>query len=174
MKKFALAAVAAAGLAFSTSAQAADLVVYDDDLPMMTDTGMVEADWEGFYIGGSAGFITNANAPTLGGEIGVNYLAAENFLLGISGAGLIYLDGSMDTEFFVRGRAGVVFDSVALYATGGLGIYDFNLPLWDIGAGVEIMATDNVSLFAEGFLRQEIGFIPDVVHVHAGARFHFD
>ena len=175
MKTFALALAAAAGLAFaSTSAQAADLVVYNDDLPMMTDTGMVESDWEGVYVGGSIGYIENGPSATLGGEIGANFLPAENFLIGVSGSGMLYLDGSLDTEFFIRARAGVVFDSVAIYALGGLGIYNFALPLWDVGAGIEVMATENLSLFAEGFLREEIGEIPDVLHVQAGARFHFD
>ena len=175
MKTFALALAASAGLAFaSTAAQAADLVVYNDDLPMMTDTGMVESDWEGVYIGGSLGYYPDISSLTLGGEIGANFLPAENFLMGISGSGLVYLDGSLDTEFFVRARAGVVFDSVAIYALGGLGIYNFGTPLWDVGAGIEVMATENLSLFAEGFLRQEVGEIPDVVHVQAGARFHFN
>ena len=74
----------------------------------------------------------------------------------------------------MRTRAGVVFDSVAIYALGGLGIYDFGTPLWDVGLGVEAMVSDDFSIFGEGFLRQEIGVVPDVVHVQAGARFHFD
>ncbi len=173
MKNIAIAFATVAGLAFaSATAQAADLVVYDDNLPMMTDTGMVESDWEGAYVGGSLGAYTGTF--TLGGEVGANFLPSENFLIGISASGLLYLDGSLDTEFFVRTRAGVVFDSVAIYALGGLGIYDFGTPLWDVGVGAEVMVSDDFSIFGEGFLRDNVGDIPSVPHVQAGARFHFD
>lgn len=175
MKNFAIAFATVAGLAFvSATAQAADLVVYDDNLPMMTDTGMVESDWEGAYVGGSLGYYPTFSTATLGGEVGFNFLPAENFLIGMSANGLIYLDGSFDTEFFVRGRAGVVFDNVALYGLASVGIYNVSTALWDVGAGIEVMATDNISFFAEGFLREVVGNIPDTPHIQAGARFHFD
>lgn len=173
IKTFATALLVAGGLAFAVApAAAADLIVYDDPLPM-TDVGTVSVDWEGAYVGVGLGYYPTFGDATISGEIGFNFLASENILLGVSGSGLLYLDGSNDTEFYIRGRAGVVFDRVALYGMASLGVYNFGTALWDVGAGIEVMVADGFSVFGEGFLRDTVGNIPDVPHVQAGVRLHF-
>ena len=95
-------------------------------------------------------------------------------VLGVEGSGLFYLDGSADTEFFVHGKAGVTLDKVALYAISGIGTYNFGtFTLWDIGAGAEVALTDHLTLDGQLFGREEVGVVPDVLHIQVGLRYHF-
>lgn len=102
---------------------------------------------------------------------GYNFLASEGLLLGIQGSGLIYLNGNGDTEFVVHGKIGGTFDDVAIYALGGIGVYNSNLPLWDVG--VEVAVTDSLAWNAQISGRNQIGQVPNVLHVQTGLRFHF-
>src|SRR5262245_59671316 len=135
-KKATFAAAVVGFAALSAPVLAADLVI---DTPI--DEPLVEAvggfDWEGAYVGVFGGYNFDFGVGQIGGELGYNFLGSENFLLGVEASGAFYLDGSNDTELFIRGKAGYAADQVAIYALAGVGTYDFTTPLYDIGAGVE-------------------------------------
>jgi outer membrane immunogenic protein len=168
VKSIAIGLVAA--LALALPAAAADLIVDVPDVEEIVPAGF---DWEGGYIGGNVGYAISFGDPIVGAELGYNFLVSESILLGIEGSGMLYADGSGDTEFFVRGKTGVAIDNVAIYGLAGVGIFNFGLPLWDIGAGVEVAVTDNVTLNGQVFLRGELGDVPDALFAQAGVRFHF-
>jgi opacity protein-like surface antigen len=165
----ALAGAAVSVLALSAPVYAADLIIEDEPF-MASPSGF---DWEGAYIGVFGGYAITFGEPIFGGELGYNFLPAENFLLGIEGSVLIYpFDG--DHEAFLRGKAGFVADQVAIYGLAGIGEYNFTTPLYDLGAGVEFAVADNITINGEVFGRQVWGaFPPTVLFVEGGIRFHF-
>jgi opacity protein-like surface antigen len=169
-KALAAAAATAVVLSCAVPAIAADLMV--DTPPVVEATGF---DWEGAYVGSFLGvYPTFGPSPTVGGEIGYNFVPSESFLLGVEGSGLFYLDGSAGIELFVHGKAGATFDNVAVYGLAGVGTFNFGtFVLWDVGVGAEVAVTDNLTLDAQVFGRNVIGSAPTVPHVQAGIRYHF-
>jgi outer membrane immunogenic protein len=168
-RHMALAGAAISVLALGAPVYAADLIIEDD--PFVESSSSF--DWEGAYVGIFGGYAVTFGEPIFGGEIGYNFLPAENFLLGIEASGFIYpFDG--DHELFLRGKAGFVADQVAIYGLAGVGEYNFTTPLYDVGAGVEFAVTENVTINGEVFGRQVWGaFPPTVLFVESGIRFHF-
>ena len=135
-------------------------------------------DWNGFYSGVYGAVQSSDNYGTqygLGIEAGVNaqfdffLIGAEVALQGLTG------DALETTYGQVLGRAGVVLtDDVLLYAAAGYG-FDLGGSDADLlaGGGVEIAASDNVSLRAQylhGFAQE--GDNPKD-QVTLGANFHF-
>jgi outer membrane immunogenic protein len=169
IRKFALTVAALSLAAFSAPVMAADLILDEEDVPVV-DVGS-SFDWEGAYVGGLLGYYPTFGEPVVGGQIGYNFLPVENFLVGIEGTGLVYFGG--DFELWLHGKAGVAMDNVALYGLAGVGTFNFNVPLYSLGVGIEVAVADQVSLFGEAFVREEWGDFPDVPYVQAGIRFHF-
>jgi outer membrane immunogenic protein len=166
LKTFALAAALTIAVA---PAFAADLVVSVPTVPVATGFN-----WEGAYVGGALGLYPDSGDLTISGQVGYNFLPSENLILGIEGSGLFYLDGTGDSELYVHGKAGVVVDKAIIYATSGLGTYNFGTtPLWDVGAGAEFAVTDHLSIDGEIYGRNVVGSLPTVLHVQAGIRYHF-
>jgi hypothetical protein len=112
-------------------------------------------DWSGFYAGIFTGIQTGADRDTevsLGVGAGINaafdfYLVgAEVTVQGVAG------DVGETSYGQILGRAGlIVNDDVAIYAAGGYGI-DLGAPDAEdylLGAGVELMVNDSVSVRAQ-------------------------
>ena len=146
--------VAAAAL-IAGGAQAADLIIPTTPEPIYEAAGF---DWEGMYAGIRAGGVfgdDDATAGVVGGVVGVNFMPADAFLAGVEVTGdYVWGDDTEDRgEFFANVRAGaVVTDAALIYAIGGVGVAandDDSVGVYQLGAGVEFMATDAVSIRGE-------------------------
>lgn len=191
MKKSILAAAMLLGV--TSGVQAADLGVYVPEAARYTDAGF---DWSGFYAGLAGGYGSGTarsvrlggavvdnfavNGGLIGATVGLNaqmdqfVLGVEGDLLwsGINGSAIcdanpgFTCSGSGDWLGSVRARAGVAFDQVLLYATGGLAIGGMNAKVtpapagmtgtfsdtfvgWTVGGGVEMAVTETLSVKAE-------------------------
>lgn len=191
MKKSVLA-VAVIALA-AVPAYAADLIVTEQAPVIMTDAGF---DWTGLYAGLNAGYTTGqaravgavSNATTapnftgglLGATVGING-QFDQFVLGLEGdlawsgasgstacslAPALTCTGNLNWLGTVKGRAGVAFDQVLLFATAGLAAGGARIDInpaapgitntfsgtmigWTVGGGVELAVTEAVSVKAE-------------------------
>jgi len=174
----------ATSILFSASAFAADL---PRDVaitaPLVDETG--GHDWSGFYLGLHAGYSSlDPNSPDIsliqpdsdgfsgGGHVGFNYMLSEMFLLGIEGDfSFTDLDATAlcdnpiwdcnagaDWTATIRARAGVHYNNLLIYATGGAAFIDYNgytqdggffpdsetLTGWTAGGGVEFAWGNNL------------------------------
>jgi opacity protein-like surface antigen len=170
IRKFALTVAALSLAAFTAPVVAADLIIEEEDVPVY-DVGS-DANWEGAYIGGFLGYYPQDPSFYVGGQVGYNFLVSESFLLGIQASGLVSPDGGY-IEGWLDGHAGVAFDNIAVYGLAGLGIQDDGDTLYRFGAGAEVMVANGFSIFAEGYVGNDIGQAPTVPGVAAGFRFHF-
>ena len=152
--------VAAAALLVG-GAQAADLIIPTTPQPIYEAAGF---DWEGLYAGVNAGGVfTNANGLnnlatdesqfSVGGAVGVNFIAYDPILLGLEVQG-DYVFGDNDAGIFLAlARVGaVVTDQVVVYAAGGVGLTtrsDTTESIYALGGGVEVAVTDAVSVRGE-------------------------
>jgi outer membrane immunogenic protein len=176
MKKLLLAGVGMGALALAVpSAQAADIIRHRPPAPVVVAPPY---NWTGFYVGinGGGGFghsgINNTFGSTgldvsgglVGGTLGYNYQASNNFLFGIEGdGGWSGIEGSISgaacptgscnvsTNWLatVRGRVGYAYDRFLPYVTGGVAFGDVNLTPagltgttdtrtgWTVGGGIE-------------------------------------
>jgi outer membrane immunogenic protein len=151
MKKLALAiSVLSVGVA---PAIAADLPAREYNPPSAMVAPVPVFNWSGFYVGGNVGGSWDSSASTNtaldgtfvsagsshnsgvigGGQLGYNFMAAPNFLVGIEadaqGTSLkgteTSIDGTnsrsakLDAFGTVRGRAGFTADNWLIYGTGG-------------------------------------------------------
>jgi outer membrane immunogenic protein len=176
-------------LALGGGASAADLVLADT--PMVPLVASVH-DWSGFYAGVVAGYGTgvvdysdiglmpSADPTVSGGLIGGTFgynAQFDTFVVGLEGdlawsnlngsltsGGPISFGSTVDWIGTIRGRAGVAFDSVLLYATAGLATGGLTTTLsgapgftphtdthvgYTVGAGVEAALLENVTVKAE-------------------------
>ena len=144
---------------------------------------------EGYLIGGTAGFNVQFGAFVAGIEGDISYTDVDNSTTYLNpnpfGAGPFPAGSTrstfrseMDYLATVRGRVGVAFDRVMIYATGGAAIADgtntadFGAPVtgaqqffgrssetlvgYTVGGGVEFAVTNNVSLKGE-YLYYDLG-----------------
>lgn len=152
-------------------------------------------DIDGWLGGVQIGANTRMNGIVLGveGDIAVSGIGFSNAGQGFS------LDGNVDWLSTIRGRVGFTpTERVLVYGTAGVAFAGFDLDLngggqlfggngfhtgWAVGAGVETMVTDSVSLKAE-YVYSDFGSdsysLPDPVNialrvhtVRIGANFHF-
>lgn len=199
------------------SKQAKKILVVTAALALGAGTAQAQ-DWAGFYAGVNAGYgtgnIYDGTVPGLaamfadpngllgGAQIGAN-VQFDNVVLGVeadfqksnvSGADLCPCGTAFGTDEFgtIRARAGVAFDNVLAYATGGIafgrGVLDLGMggqvvnshTGWAGGVGVEAMVHDSVSLKGEylyvDLAPQNYGGIDAGLRFHtfrAGVNFHF-
>ena len=147
--------VAAVAL-LSVGAQAADLIIPTTPQPIYEAAGF---DWEGLYAGVRAGGVftsggANTSYGVLGGAVGVNFLPADPFLVGLEVTGdYVWGNGVNSGDFFANVRAGaVVTDAALVYAIGGVGVTTANnvsTSVYQLGGGVEFAVTDVVSVRGE-------------------------
>jgi len=125
---------------------------------------------------GAPGFGFSTDGFVGGGQVGYNW-QFDQFVLGAEAdIGWANLDGSrsipggtvsVETDWLstVRGRAGVAFDRVLIYGTGGVAFAGTDVSVsgsgvtsasdsgtltgWTAGAGVEVAVTENLSLKGE-------------------------
>ncbi len=153
------------------------LVVAASAAPALAQTGR-PGNWQGVYvggtIGGAAGKTSSANTSGFTGNahVGVNG-QFDRVILGVEADAGLTSSGhtSFNTKFrqglngTMRARAGFAFDRVMVYGTGGVAMSNFsasgNGQKRDmtragtvLGAGAELMLTDNVAARAE-YLRYD-------------------
>lgn len=153
----------------TTSVMAADLVIDPVYAP-----GVVN-DWSGFYAGVFGGYGRGtANAFGLdsdidgwlaGGAVGVNFALSDLIVAGVvadvAWSNISGVTGGADVNLdwvgSLRGRVGYNGGAFLPYLTGGLAVAGVSLDIpvdstsatyagWTIGAGVEIAATENLSI----------------------------
>ena len=167
MKKFLLSGAALAVLAVATPAFAADLPARGPVYKAAPAPAPL-FNWTGFYIGGNVGYGwgdasgVSTNGWFGGGQIGVNYQFAPNWVWGveadIDGASM---DGSAGVSHFktdlfgtARLRLGYTVDRTMFYGTGGFAWADSKATLagvsnsqtnygWALGAGIEYAFAPN-------------------------------
>ena len=143
----------------------------DDDIDFDFDDN---ADVEGGIIGGQIGINWQINSFVIGAEADASAFLTEDDDLGFDddedevdewGAEAYWLASA-------RLRAGIGFDRVLLYGTGGVGFAEFETELegnddegevsvgWVAGGGAEFLLTDNLTIGAE-YLHYEFGDIGD-------------
>ncbi|UJW86070.1 outer membrane protein [Devosia sp. SL43] len=155
--------VAAAAL-LAGGAQAADLIIPTTPVPIYEAAGF---DWEGLYAGvrlggqfvGTAAYGGIAAGPAItggviGGAVGVNFVPADPFLVGVEVTGdYIWFNGFSTGEFFANLRAGaIVTDQVLVYALGGVGVQSTggaSNSIYQLGGGVEFAVTDAITVRGE-------------------------
>jgi len=167
MTRFALAIAAGiSALAFASTAQAADLIIEQPSVGVVSYSG---GDWDGVYIGGFAGFaagdlIMNGSDEDdmsgwlVGAALGANFTVTEGIVAGVVGD-IAWADiqangpASIDWVGSLRGRLGFDAGAFMPYVTGGLAVAgatvegDSNTHFgWTGGAGVEVAVTDNMSV----------------------------
>lgn len=186
MKTMLRLAVGISALALSSGAFAADLII-EEPVEVLPVAGY---DWSGFYAGVHGGW---ASGPVIVDPLDDPVSTASGWLLGVQAGGQTQMNGVVlgvegdiawtdisneddingaDIEGLVevdwlgslRGRAGLAFDQVLLYATAGIagaGVTYTDTDLdpdetasgthigWTIGAGAEVAVADNISLKAE-------------------------
>ncbi|MEO5806022.1 outer membrane beta-barrel protein [Devosia sp.] len=191
---FRILALAVTSLFSIGSANAADLIIGDPSAPVvLTAAGF---DWTGFYAGINGGYTSGqaasvgvvtfvtTNVPITGGMLGVNagYNAQfSNFVLGVEGdvawsgasgsavctANAAYTcQGALNWLGTIKGRAGIVVDSLLFFGTAGLAVggataslnpvapgltstYSGTMTGWTVGGGVEVAVTEAISVKAE-------------------------
>lgn len=162
-------------------------------VPAFTWTGFYVGIQGGYGWGRSSGTISapigvpvlaygyDAKGGVIGGHVGYNYQFTQNLVAGIEGdlewvgvkdsvtnaaLGLTHRT-KLDWQGSVRGRLGVAFDRVMVYATGGVAFADIKRNLytfpggvnllsnsdtragWTIGGGIEYAVTNNVTMRGE-------------------------
>jgi outer membrane immunogenic protein len=152
----------AAAALLSTGAFAADIPLFNPP-PAMLSATPIAYNWSGFYIGLHAGYgwadgdddNGESSGALVGGQMGANW-QWDQFVLGAEvDASWVDLD-STDWLASARLRAGLAWDRILLYGTGGVAS-DFDDGLgWVAGAGAEFLLTQNVTLGAE-YLHYDVG-----------------
>ncbi len=166
MKKFLLSGAALAVLALATPAFAADMPTRGPVYKAAPAAALFN--WTGFYIGAHGGYGWgdfggfNDDGGFGGGQIGVNYQFAPNWVWGVeadiagSGQKDDFLGANVKTDLFgtARLRLGYAVDRTLVYGTGGLAWAStkFNDGAssdkqtnigWTIGAGLEYAFAPN-------------------------------
>lgn len=167
MKKFLLSGAVLAVLALATPAFAADMPSRGPVYKAAPASTLFN--WTGFYIGGHGGYGwgdaggLNTDGGFGGGQIGVNYQFAPNWVWGveadISGGdinGSTSIPSTFKTDMFgtARLRLGYTVDRTMFYGTGGLAWADSKASLagvsdtqtnfgWTVGAGIEYAFAPN-------------------------------
>ncbi|WEK04530.1 MAG: outer membrane beta-barrel protein [Candidatus Devosia phytovorans] len=145
--------VAAVAL-LSSAANAADLIIPTTPEPIYEAAGF---DWEGLYAGARIGgvFADDVSGLAVGGAVGVNFLPADAFLLGVEAtADYVWSDDFEDYgDFYANVRAGaIVTDSVLVYALAGVGVAAVDgdsTGVYQLGGGVELAVTDSITVRGE-------------------------
>jgi opacity protein-like surface antigen len=175
LSRLLLAGAALATLSVSV-AQAADLLIDQPD--QIFDSPLFN--FEGFYVGGTAG---GAKFPTTAGLVGtVGVVVGANFQLGdailagaeVQGDALWDNTGFVGYNALLLGKLGVYLsDEVVVYGTGGGGLVD-STSSYALGAGIEMALADQVSGRIEGMATGSWGAAPDGGKVAVGLIWHMN
>jgi outer membrane immunogenic protein len=214
MKKVLLASASLFALSAFAPAMAADLAARPYTKAPVAAAAVYN--WTGFYIGGFGGYAweNTSTDPKMkggfvGGTVGYNW-QASNIVFGLEADGAwadvnasataagVTVGSKTDALGTVRGRVGVAFDQVLLYATGGYAWIDNKMSLsalgvtvsdskfhsgWTVGAGVEAFFAPQWSVKGEYLYRSLgsenyfVGAVPSgTLNLHSvqfGVNYHF-
>lgn len=148
-------------------AAAADLII---EPPAVDDP--VVSNWDGLYAGltGALWLEGGVVFPALGVELGGNFVSGD-LLLGAE-IDLAYYLTSGNFDVGVTGRAGAVLDSAVIYGSLGIATLSNGSAYVPVGAGVEFMVTDSMSIDLQGeYLIGLNGF--NAVRASTSLNFHF-
>lgn len=169
----------------------------------------------GSFTDGGSQLIGSPTGGLIGFTGGFNYIAAPNLLVGLEAdfdfSGMktssmpyagVFTNGSVDDLLTIRGRVGYTFDRALVYITGGFAGSNNTVTVgnfwtgfagqqstfqtgWALGAGLEFMVTNNLSVKGE-YLFTSVGsdryfdFSPAVLQsavnnsqVKVGVNYHF-
>jgi outer membrane immunogenic protein len=187
MKKVLLASASLFALSTSAPAMAADLAARPYTKAPVAPAAIYN--WTGFYLGGFGGYAweNTSSDPKMkggfvGGTAGYNW-QTSNIVFGVEADGAwadvnasatalgVTASSKTDALGTVRGRVGVAFDQVLLYATGGYAWIDNKITVsalgvsasdskfhsgWTVGAGVEAFVAPQWSVKGE-YLYRSLG-----------------
>ncbi len=154
-----IGASAAALLAGTGMALAADLPNYQAPPPAQTYNPAPAYDWTGPYIGLMGGYGWGTADGWEGGPYaGYNFQINPNWVVGLEGDFLFASrNGSAASNSWdstIRGRVGYAYDRYLFYGTGGVAFGDVKSKTngqdvsktgWTLGAGIEAAITSNVT-----------------------------
>lgn len=129
---------------------------------------------DGPYFGASLGYGTASDAITSTLVWGRNFALPNSFFTGAELSGELHNDDNSSNAYFVNGKLGIVVDRFVPYAMAGVG-YDSSLGFaWKATAGLEVFATDQLSLVGELSSTQSVSSLGDNIEAQLGFRLHFD
>ena len=168
-----LLAGAALAVAVATSANAADLLHPADPIyssPLFN--------FEGFYLGGSAGGAVSGGAlnGTVGVIAGANFAVTDGIIVGGEFQGDAYWAGGGFTSFdaLALGRVGgFVSDNTMLYGDLGAG-FKGGTAVYAVGGGAEMALTGPLSLRGDLQILGPWGAMPSTGRLTAGLLWHMN
>ena len=172
--KFAHSLLAGAALAVSvaTSVSAADLLKPAD--PIYSSQLF---NFEGFYLGGSAGGAATSGglAGTLGVIVGANFAVTDGIIVGAEFQGDGYWNGSFSSyDAIALGRVGgFIADNTMLYGDLGTGFKGGTFS-YAVGGGAEMALTDQLSLRGDLQFIGPFGGLPSTAKATAGLLWHLN
>ena len=168
----ALLAGAAMALSMVSAANAADLLKPADPIyssPLFN--------FEGLYLGGSAGGALNGTAyGTLGVVVGANFAVTDGILAGVEFQGDTYWNGGGYAAYdaLALGRVGgFVSDNAMLYGDLGVGVVN-STAVYALGGGVEFGLTDSLGVRGDLQGIGNFGAFPSVAKATVGLLWHMD
>lgn len=169
-----LLAGAALAVSMAGAANAADLLRGPAD-PIYSSPLF---NFEGFYLGGSAGgAITGSGLNgTVGVVVGANFAVTDGILAGVEFQGDAYWDGSGFTAYdaLALGRVGgFISDNTMLYGDLGAGFANTGA-IYAVGGGAEMALTGPLSLRGDGQIIGNWGAFPSSARVTAGLLWHMN
>jgi outer membrane immunogenic protein len=172
--KFAHTLLAGAALAVMTAsaASAADLLTPVDPIyesPLF--------DFEGLYVGGTAGgAFTGTGYGTLGVVVGANFAVTDGIIAGVEFQGDTYWGGGGYAAYdaLALGRiGGFVSDNAMIYGDLGAGVLN-GTPVYAFGGGVELAMTDQISVRGDLQGLGAFGATPSVAKATVGLLWHLN
>lgn len=146
--KFAHSLLAGAALAvsMSTAASAADLLINGPADPIYSSPLF---DFEGFYVGGTAGGALSGGTGygTLGIVVGSNFAITDGIIAGVEFQGDTYWNGGLTSfDALALGRVGgFISENTMVYGDLGAGFVGGNAA-YAFGGGVEMALTDALAV----------------------------
>lgn len=129
---------------------------------------------EGAYVGGyGGGSVGGGLAGSLGGVAGANFTVGEGMMVGAEGQlGATMRSSGTNLDALMLGKAGaLVAPDAMVYATGGGGVVDGS-GAWAVGAGAEVMASNEVGLRADALGSGKWGNGFNRLRITGGAMVH--
>lgn len=161
---------AALAVSLATAASAADLLTPVDPIyesPLFN--------FEGLYIGGTAGGALSSGTPygTLGIVVGANFAVTDGIIAGVEFQGDTYWSGGFTAyDALALGRiGGFVSDNTMIYADLGAGVLA-GTPVYALGGGVEMAVSDQLSVRGDLQGLGAFGGGPTTAKATVGLLFH--
>jgi outer membrane immunogenic protein len=173
--KFAHTLLAGAALAvsMSTIASAADLLINQPADPIYSSPLF---DFEGLYVGGTAGgAISGGLYGTLGVVVGANFAVTDGIIAGVEFQGDSYWNGGLaGFDALALGRVGgFLSENTLLYADLGAGFLGGS-SVYAFGGGIESGVTDNLGVRGDLQVLGNWGGAPNTAKATVGLIWHLN